>query len=75
MSRTADFHDAIANASLPKAAGVVDDTAMLDAAVDVLDAHATPRDAPILGLLCARRGPATRLAGRHEDLNVVEREG
>jgi len=36
----------------------VDDAAALDAAVDVLDAHSTARDAPIRRFLRAREGPA-----------------
>jgi hypothetical protein len=41
MQRTANLHHQIADARLPEAAGVVDDTTALDAAVDVLDTHAT----------------------------------
>src|SRR5919198_3180242 len=55
MQGTADFHDAIANAGLPEAAGVVDDAAALDAAVDVLKAHAAARDASF-GAIVATRG-------------------
>jgi hypothetical protein len=40
MERTANFHDPIADACLPEAAGIVDDAAALDATVDVLDARA-----------------------------------
>jgi hypothetical protein len=50
MQRTADIHDAIANAGLPYAAGVVHDATALDAAVDVLNAHTAARDAPIRAL-------------------------
>jgi hypothetical protein len=75
MQRTANFHDQIADARLPKAVGVVDDTTALDAAVDVRDAHATARDAPIGGLLRPRERPAPRLLGGHHELDVVEREG
>jgi len=73
MQRTADFHDQVADARLPEAAGVVDHAAALDAAVDVLDAHAATRDASIGGFLAAREGSASWLAGRHDDLDVVER--
>ena len=52
----------------------MDDAAALDAAVDVLNAHAATRDASIGGFLAAREGSATWLAGRHDDLDVVERE-
>jgi hypothetical protein len=74
MERTANFHDTIADACLPEAAGVVDDAAALDAAVDGLDAHATAGDPTICGFLRAREGPATRLAGRPDDLDLVERK-
>jgi hypothetical protein len=74
MQRTADFHEQIADARLPQAAGVVDDAAALDAAVDVLDAHATARDAPIRRVLRAREGPAPRLPRRHDDVDPVERQ-
>jgi hypothetical protein len=75
MQRTANFHYQIADARLPEAVGVVDDTTALDAAVDVLDTHATARDTPIGGFLCPCESPAPRLLGGHDDLNVVEREG
>jgi hypothetical protein len=50
----------------------MDDAAALDAAVDVRDAHAAPRDASIGGLLAAREGSASGRAGRHDDLDLVE---
>ena len=45
-----------------------------DAAVDMLDAPATARDAPIGGLLRPREGAAPGLPGWHDDLDLVERE-
>ena len=75
MQCTADFHAQVADARLPQAAGVMDDAATLDAAVDVLNAHAATRDASIGSFLAAREGSATWLAGRHDNLDVVEREG
>src|SRR5215831_16492656 len=75
MQRTANFHHQIADARLPEAAGVVDDTTALDAAIDVLDTYATARDAPIGGFLGLRESPAPRLLGGHDDLDMVEREG
>ena len=74
MQRTADFHDQVADAQLPEAADVVDNTAALDAAVDVFDAHAATRNASIGGFLAAREGSASWLVGRHDDLDLVERE-
>jgi hypothetical protein len=70
MQRTADFHDHITDARLSQAVGVVDDAAALDTAVDMLDAHAPTRDASIRGFLRAREGAASRLPGRHEDLDL-----
>jgi hypothetical protein len=61
MQRTANFHHQIADARLPEAAGVVDDTTALDAAVDVLDTHATARDTPIGGFLCPCESAAPQL--------------
>ena len=74
MPCTADFHEQIADARLPQAAGVVDDAAALDAAVDVLDAHATARYAPIRRFLRAREAPAPRFPRRHDDVDPVERK-
>jgi hypothetical protein len=71
---TADFHDQIADARLSEAAGVVDNAAALDAAVDVLDADAATCQASIGGFLAAREGAAAGLAGGHADLDQVERE-
>jgi hypothetical protein len=74
MQRTADFHEPIADARLPQAAGVVDDAAALDAAVDVLDAHATAGEAPIRRFLRACEGPAPRLPRRHDDVDPLEHQ-
>jgi hypothetical protein len=73
MPGTANFHEPIADALLPQAAGVVDDAAALDAAVDGLDTHAPARDAPIRHCLRAREGPAPRLPRRHDEVDPVER--
>ena len=73
MQRTADFHDLISGTCLPQAARVLNNATALDAAVDMLDADATACDAPIHGFLCAREGPAPRLLGGHDDLDLVER--
>jgi hypothetical protein len=75
MPSTADFHHQVMDTRLPEAAGFVDDAAALDAAVDVLDAHAAARDAPIRGFLRPREGPAARLPGRHDDLDLLQGEG
>jgi hypothetical protein len=74
MQGAADFHNAIANARLPEAAGVVDDAATLDAAVDVLNAHAAAGDTPIRRFLHPCESPASRRPGRHDDLHLIERK-
>jgi hypothetical protein len=74
MQRPADFHDQVAGAHLAEAAGIVDNTAALDTAVDVLDAHAATRDALMGGLVAAHESSASGLAGWHDDLDLVERE-
>ena len=74
MQGTADFHDAIANARLSETAGIVDNAAALDAAVDVLNAHAAARDTPIRRFLRPREIPSSRLPGRHDDFDLVKRE-
>jgi hypothetical protein len=71
MQRTAHFHNQIVDSRLPEAARVLDDSAALHTAVDVLDADAAARNAPIGRFLCAREGPAPRLLGGHDDLDVV----
>jgi hypothetical protein len=74
MQRTADFHDQIADARLPKTVRVVDDATALHAAVDVLDAHATARNAPVRSFLRGCEFPAPRLLGRHDHLDVRQRK-
>ena len=73
MKGTADFQDAIANACLPEAAGIVDHAAALDAAVDGLNAPAAARDAPIRRFLRPREMPSSRLPGRHADFSLFKR--
>ena len=74
MQCTADFHDQVADARLAEAASIVHNPAALDAAVDMLDAHAATCDAAIRGLLRACELPSSRLPGRHDDLDLVECE-
>jgi hypothetical protein len=74
MQAAADFHDTIANARLSEAAGVVDDAAALDTAIDVFDAHAAARDAPVGRLLRLCEFLSSWLPGRHDDLHLGKRE-
>jgi hypothetical protein len=74
MQRTADFHDQVADTHLPEAVRFVHHATALHAAVDVLDADAPTGEAPIGRFLRAREGPASRLLGRHDHLDLRERK-
>jgi hypothetical protein len=74
MQAPADFHATIANAYLSEAAGVVDDAAALDTAIDVLDAHAAARDVPIGRFLRPCEFPSSWLPGRDDNLRLSKRE-
>jgi hypothetical protein len=74
MQATADFHDQITDARLPQAAGVMHNATALDAAVDVLNAHAAAGDPPIGGFLGARQGSSSRFADRHDGFHLVQGE-
>jgi hypothetical protein len=74
MQRTADFHDQIAAACPPEAAGVVDDATALDAAVHRLEAHAPAGDATIGRFLRPRESPTSWCPRRHADRDVVQCE-
>ena len=72
MQRTTDFHDEVAVALLAEAERVMDNATPLEAAVDVLDAHAPTGEAPIAGSLRAPEGATQRLLGRHNHLDGWE---
>jgi hypothetical protein len=74
MQSTADFHDQITDACLSQAADVVNNATAFDAAVDMLNAHATTGETPIRGFLGARQGSSSRLAGWHEGFHPVQGE-
>ena len=74
MQGTADFHKQITDAHLPQAAGVVDDAAALDTAVDVLDAQPPLVERLVRPLLLPRELLTAGFLGRHEDLHLGERE-
>ena len=74
MQRTADFHDEIADACLPEAAGVMDDATALQTAVHVLDAYTPAGKASIRGLLRACEGTPPRLLGRYDHLDLRGRK-
>ena len=73
MQGAADFHHDIPDAVLPQADAVFDDTATLDAAVDMLD----PQSARVERLVGSLLRPWQVRARwfRHEDLHLRKREG
>ena len=74
MQCTADVHHHVANPCFPQPDGVFEHAAAFDAAVDMFDAHAPPRDLPIaLFLGSCQRFPTWLLDGLN-DLHVVQRE-
>ena len=75
MQGTAEFHHEIADAVLPQPDPVFDDTAALDAAVDMLDPQPTLVQRLVGSVLLPREFLAAGFLGGHEDLNLGEREG
>lgn len=75
MQRTADFQHHIADTFLMEADCVFDDATPLDTAHDVLDPHSTARDELIGGFLLWRQLTSARLLGRHNHLDLIQREG
>jgi hypothetical protein len=74
MQGTAEFHHEIADAVLPQPDPVFDDAAALDAAVDMLDPQPTVVQALVGQVLFPGEFLATRFLGRHEDLDLGQRE-
>ncbi len=75
MPCTADCHHHVANPGFPQANGLFAHAAAFDAAVDMCDAYAPPRDLPLRRFLRPRQlVPAGLLRGL-DDVHPVEREG
>ena len=74
MQGTAQFHHEIADAVLPQPDAVFDDAAALDATVDMLDPQPTVMQGLVGPLLAQGEFLATRFLGRHEDLDLGQRE-
>ena len=74
MQRTAEFHDEIADALLPQADAVFDDTTTLDTAVDMLDPQPTLVERLVRHVLLQCELLAAGFLGRHEDLDLGECE-
>jgi hypothetical protein len=72
---TAEFHHQSADALLPQADPVFDDATTLDTAVDMLDPQPTAVQGLVGPLLFPGEVLATGCLGRHEDLDLGEREG
>src|SRR5215211_2155316 len=75
MQRTADFHHHVANPRFPHPDGLFEHAAALDAAVDMFDAYAPPRELPIPRFLGPRQLMPARLLCGLEDVYTVQREG
>ena len=71
---TTDFHHEIADAVLPQPDPVFDDAAALDTAVDMLDPQPTVMQGLVGPLLCQGEFLAAGFLGRHEDLDLGQRE-
>jgi hypothetical protein len=69
---TASFHKQVADAGLPLTVDVMDHATAHDAAVDMLDAHATTCHPSLGGFLRPCEGSASWLPRRYDDLNVVQ---
>jgi hypothetical protein len=75
MQRTTDFHYEIADVLLPQADPVFDDATALDTPVDMLNAQSAIMQGLIGQLLFQGELLAAWLLGRHEDLDLGQREG
>ena len=73
MQGTADFHHHIAYPLLPHPDGLFQHATAFDAAIDMFDAHPTPRDLPIVRLLGGRQRVPARFLRRLEDRDAVPR--
>ena len=74
MQGTTEFHHEIADAVLPQPDPVFDDTAALDAAVDMLDPQPTLVEYVVRQLLFQCQLSAAGFLRRHEDLHLRQRE-
>jgi len=74
MQGTADFHDHVANPRFPHPDGLFEHTAAFDTAVDMFDAHTSPRDLPIPCFLRPRQLMSAGLPRGLEDVHTVQRE-
>src|SRR3954453_9637199 len=74
MQGTADFHHHITDALLPQTDPVLDHTAALDTAVDMLDAQAAGVERLVRSVLRRRQVRARGFLCGHEDRHLGQRE-
>ena len=74
MQGTADFHHHIANACFPHADRLFEHAAAFDTAIDMFDAHPSPRDLSIARFLLRRQRFPAGLLRRLDDLYAIQCE-
>jgi len=74
MQGTTDFHHEIADAVLPQPDPVFDDATAFDTTVDMLDPQPTVMQGLVGQLLFQGAFLAAGFLGRHEDLDLGQRE-
>jgi len=75
MQGTADLHHHIADALLPEADAIFHNATALHATVDMLDTESTLVQGLVGEVLLPRELLAAGFLGRHEDLDLGQREG
>ncbi len=75
MQGTADLHHHIADALLPEADPIFHNATALHATVDMLDTESTLVQGLVGEVLLPRELLAAGFLGRHEDLDLGQREG
>ena len=74
MQSTADFHPHVTDPFFPHPDRFFEHAAALDTAVDMFDAHPSPRDRSIFLLLLRGQLLAARLLRRLEEVHALQRE-
>jgi hypothetical protein len=74
MQGTADFHYHIAHPVFPHPDGLFEHTAAFDTALDMFDAHPSPRNRPVVCLLFGRQRFPTWLFCGLENLHTLQSE-
>ena len=74
MQGTADFHHHVANPLFPHPDGLFEHAAAFDTAIDLFDAHPSPRYLSIALFLLRRQLLPSRLFRRLDDVHALQRE-